>query len=96
MSMNYIKIGKHSGATITAAMKGTFLGIMTEDGKRLIKHNATVKNIDPNKVYAVSVTNGTAKITAVANAWACPKQTYDEIMRDGNDIINRMFGDLMG
>lgn len=94
MSMNYIKIGKHSGATIAAAMKGTFLGIMTEDGKRLIKHNS--EEIDPNKVYAVSVTNGTAKITVVANAWACSKQTYDEIMRDGNDIINRMFGDLMG
>lgn len=93
--MTYVKIGKHSGATIASAMKGTFLGIMTEDGKRLIKLNSVVKNIDPNKVYDVSIGDGTANIKVVTNAWACSKQTYDTIMHDGNEIINRMFGDLM-
>ena len=93
--MTYVKIGKHSGATIASAMKGTFLGIINEGKKTLVKLDKNYK-IDNNRVYDIRITNGTAKITAVANAWACPKQTYDEIMRDGNDIINRMFGDLMG
>lgn len=93
--MRYIKVGRHSGEIISAAIKGNFVGIMNGTEKRLIKLNGP--KIDTNKVYDLKIMpDGTAKITAVANAWACPKQTYDEIMRDGNDIINRMFGDLMG
>lgn len=92
--MRYIKVGRHSGEIISAAIKGNFVGIMNGTEKRLIKLNGP--KIDTNKVYDLKIMpDGTANIKVVTNAWACSKQDYDAIMHDGETIINRIFGDLI-
>lgn len=83
-----------SGATMLSAKKGKFLRIVVDGEKRLVRANTHV--INEHGVYTVKLNRHGEAVISTENGWSCSQEMYNSIMNDGNDIINRIFGDLPG
>lgn len=97
MNNNYIDINKTktiSGRTIINATVGKFIRIKNNDKKLLIKRSAI--SINPYAMYRISYFPEFIKIYPAPEAGvAMTNEEYANLMNDGNDLINRMFGDLI-
>ena len=83
---------EHSGKSIISATKGNFLGIIVDGKKKLIKKN-NIK-INEYSTYRINIEKDMVRISE-GTGWCCSKDEYDAIMRDGNRVLNELFGDLM-
>ena len=84
---------EYSGSDIIRAQKGKFIKI--NDGtKKLVKRSMVT--INPNGVYKLVYIpeNKFCKIYPV-NGWSCSRKEYEKIMKDGQKIIDDLFGDLL-
>lgn len=93
--MTYINITETTknipGMDIQAAMFGNFIRVIRGSGKEVIPCNQIT--INPHAIYDIT-DNGHAIIITKANGWCCTKEQYDEIMSEGNRILNDIFGDI--
>lgn len=83
-----------SGATMLSAKKGKFLKVVIDGEKKLVRANTHV--INEHGVYTVKLNHRGEAVISTENGWSCSQEMYNSIMKDGNDIINRIFGDIPG
>ena len=89
----YIKPGEILGKEIQAAKLGNFVHIIINGKKETVKVSQI--DIDPTRVYKVVDCDGFIKIYPTPNhGWKCSKEQYNDIIREGNRVINNMFGDF--
>lgn len=93
---NYIDITKNSkdipGRDIEEAMLGKFIRIIRGNGKEVIPCNSI--KINRHSIYNIIDNGNRITITAVSG-WTCTQEEYDNIINDGNEIINNIFGDII-
>lgn len=93
----YININEKaiiSGREIIAASVGKFIRIINDNKKTLVKKSAI--NINPYAMYRISYFPEFIKIYPAPEAGvSMTAAEYTKIMKDGNDLVNRMFGDLI-
>lgn len=54
-----------------------------------------VEKIKPNGVYSFIKTEKGVSLQHHRNSWSCDSKTMDHIQKRGNDILDRMFGDIL-
>ena len=93
---NYIDITKSNknihGRDIEAAMLGKkFIRVTRGNGKEIIPCNSI--KISRHAIYDIKDCGNRITITT-GNGWCCTQKEYDDIIKDGNKIIDDIFGDL--
>lgn len=83
-----------AGSKMIEAKKGTFLKVIIDGEKKLVRANTSA--IDPHGVYSVKMNRRGEAIIRSESGWSCSKEEYDGIMKDGQDVLNRIFGDVFG
>ena len=82
------------GATMLEAKKGTFLKVIINGEKKLVRANTSC--LDPHGVYSVKLNRRGEAVIRSESGWSCTKDEYDGIMKDGQDVINRIFAGIPG
>ena len=94
MANNYITTGEVLGAQIKKAKLGKYIHIIIEGKKETVKVSQIA--IDPTRVYKVVNCDGFIKLYPTHDhGWSCSQEQYDTIQKEGNRIIEDMFGDLL-
>ena len=94
MANNYIKPGEALGKQINAAKIGKFIHIILDGKKETVKVSQIA--IEEGRVYKVVDCHGLIKLYPTSNyGWTCSQEQYDTITKEGNRIIEDMFGDLL-
>lgn len=94
---NYIDITKNNkdipGRDIEEAMLGKkFIRIIRGAGKEVIPCNSI--KISRHGIYNITDDGNRITITA-GNGWTCTRDEYNNIINDGNKVLNDIFGDIM-
>lgn len=94
---NYIDITKNAkdipGNDIESAMLGKkFIRIIRGNGKEVIPCNSI--KISRHGIYNITDNGNRITITA-GNGWTCTQEEYGNIINDGNEILNNIFGDII-
>ena len=91
----YIKPGEMLGRQIKAAKIGSkFIHIILDGKKETIKVSQIA--LEDNRMYKVVNCDGFIKLYPTPNhGWTCSQEQYDTITREGNKIIENLFGDLL-
>lgn len=94
---NYLNIDKNnefSGAQILKNSSGNFLRVIINGEKKLIKK--TKIEINEFKMYRLVYFPDMIKIYPVNNGWACSQTQYEEIKKQGQEVLNRIFNEIIG
>ena len=89
----YLTNGTYSGKAIIENMnENNQIKITASSGKKLTVNIG--KKIDPHGVYIITATDTKVTIAENKSAWSCSKAEYDNMMKRGNEIVDRLFGDV--
>ena len=89
----YIKPGETLGKEIQAAKLGKFVHIIINGKRETVKVSQI--DIDPTRVYKVVDCRGFIKLYPMPDhGWSCSQEEYNNIIREGNKVIDNMFGDI--
>lgn len=97
MAATYIDLSNAknvSGAKMLEAKKGSFLKVIINGEKKLVRANTSC--IDSHGVYSVKMNRRGEAIIRSESGWSCSQEMYNSIMKDGNDVLNSIFGDMFG
>ena len=96
MMKKYLVCGKtYSGKEIDAAKIGkTFIRIMRGNEKAIVK--VSLININPNRFYHITDAGNIVKIYPDrTTSWSCTTEEYNDIMKKGSEVVDKLFGDLI-
>ena len=94
-NQKYLTYGRYSGQTILKYMneKNQIYIIDTETNKKFrIQINT---KISPYGVYTITSKGTHPVITKDPTSWSCSKDEYNNLMNAGNELVDRLFGDLI-